>query len=165
MAIRRPPSADSFTEDCPGPDCGRIPATRSQSVEYGYGRLVAHNATHLEYASFEPAFHPCLLHFRLFQSKTALISLNCPDPSGTFNSETQIPLLWTISSSFKKITALSLLPMPLLHSWLAHSQILNESESIERAMSVWRNFCVSLTHSVSDDYRRIKIMRIYCSRN
>ena len=42
-----PPGKDTFVEDCPGPDCGRIPATRKQTNEFGYSRLVAHNATHL----------------------------------------------------------------------------------------------------------------------
>ena len=42
-----PPGKDTFVEDCPGPDCGRIPATRAQTNEFGYSRLVAHNATHL----------------------------------------------------------------------------------------------------------------------
>lgn len=37
-----PPSADNFNEDCPGADCGSIPATRKQSVAYGYGRLIAY---------------------------------------------------------------------------------------------------------------------------
>ena len=42
-----PPGKDTFVEDCPGPDCGRIPATRAQTNAFGYSRLVAHNATHL----------------------------------------------------------------------------------------------------------------------
>ena len=42
-----PPGKDTFVEDCPGPDCGHIPATRRQTNAYGYSRLVAHNATHL----------------------------------------------------------------------------------------------------------------------
>jgi len=44
-----PPGADTFNEDCPGPDCGSIKATRVQSNAFGYGKLIAHNATHLEY--------------------------------------------------------------------------------------------------------------------
>jgi len=44
-----PPGADSFNEDCPGPDCGHIPATRAQSTNFGYGRVTAHNATHLQF--------------------------------------------------------------------------------------------------------------------
>ena len=44
-----PPGADSFHEDCPGPDCNKIPATRHQSVKFGYGRVTAFNATHLMY--------------------------------------------------------------------------------------------------------------------
>jgi len=44
-----PPSADNFNEDCPGADCGSIPATRKQSVAYGYGRLIAYNSSTIEY--------------------------------------------------------------------------------------------------------------------
>ena len=46
-----PPSADSFHEDCGAgsTDCNSIPATRFQSTLYGYGRLTAHNRTHLQY--------------------------------------------------------------------------------------------------------------------
>ena len=44
-----PPGADNFHEDCPGPDCGAIPATRSQSMEFGYGRLTAYNNSHLRF--------------------------------------------------------------------------------------------------------------------
>ena len=44
-----PPRADTFNESCPGPSCGRIPATRHQSVNFGYGRVTAFNATHLRY--------------------------------------------------------------------------------------------------------------------
>ena len=50
-----PPSADSFTEDCPGPDCGKIPATRHQSTKYGYGRITAHNVTHMQYTQINNA--------------------------------------------------------------------------------------------------------------
>jgi len=44
-----PPSADNFREDCPGDDCNSIPSTRKQSVNFGFGRLIAHNHTHLQY--------------------------------------------------------------------------------------------------------------------
>jgi len=45
-----PPGPDNFREDCGDVhDCGSIPATRSQSVNYGYGRLIAHNETHLQF--------------------------------------------------------------------------------------------------------------------
>ena len=44
-----PPRADTFNESCPGPSCGKIPATRHQSVNFGYGRVTAFNATHLRY--------------------------------------------------------------------------------------------------------------------
>ena len=47
-----PPGADNFREDCGGKvkdDCGSIPATRHQSVSFGYGRLIAHNRTHLQF--------------------------------------------------------------------------------------------------------------------
>eukprot|EP01063_Lacrimia_lanifica_P015611 TRINITY_DN22302_c0_g1_i1.p1 TRINITY_DN22302_c0_g1~~TRINITY_DN22302_c0_g1_i1.p1 ORF type:complete len:728 (+),score=306.41 TRINITY_DN22302_c0_g1_i1:49-2232(+) len=47
-----PPGKDNFNEDCPGVDCGSIPATRKQSTEYGYGRVTAHNATHLTWQQF-----------------------------------------------------------------------------------------------------------------
>ena len=48
-----PPGPDNFFEDCKGvfrDDCGSIPSTRFQSVSSGYGRLVAHNSTHLQYS-------------------------------------------------------------------------------------------------------------------
>jgi hypothetical protein len=48
-----PPGKDTFNEDCPGPDCGKIPATRKQSNEYGYGRLIATNASHLTYMQIQ----------------------------------------------------------------------------------------------------------------
>ena len=44
-----PPGIDTFTEDCPGPDCGRIPATRKQTTDFGYGRLIVHNETHMTF--------------------------------------------------------------------------------------------------------------------
>ena len=44
-----PPGIDTFTEDCPGPDCHRIPATRKQTTEFGYGRLTIHNETHITF--------------------------------------------------------------------------------------------------------------------
>jgi len=62
-----PPSADNFNEDCPGPDCGSIPATRKQSTEYGYGRLIAHNATHLEYLQIQNKDNAVFDRFFLMQ--------------------------------------------------------------------------------------------------
>lgn len=47
-----PPGKDSFTEHCPGEDCNNITATRRQSTEYGFGRLVFHNATHVTFSQF-----------------------------------------------------------------------------------------------------------------
>merc|ERR1712072_962955 len=45
-----PPGPDNFREDCGDPhDCGSIPASRSQSVDFGYGKLIAHNDTHLQF--------------------------------------------------------------------------------------------------------------------
>jgi len=45
-----PPGQDNFSEDCKDKqDCGHIAATRSQSVDYGYGRLIAHNDSHLQF--------------------------------------------------------------------------------------------------------------------
>jgi len=45
-----PPGPDNFKEDCKDKqDCGSIPSTRSQSVNFGYGRLVAHNSSYLQY--------------------------------------------------------------------------------------------------------------------
>jgi hypothetical protein len=44
-----PPSADSFSEDCPGTDCGKLRSTRFQSTAFGYGRLTAYNTSHLKY--------------------------------------------------------------------------------------------------------------------
>ena len=47
-----PPGLDSFREHCPGEDCEKIAATRLQSLAFGYGRLVAYNATTLEWTQF-----------------------------------------------------------------------------------------------------------------
>mmetsp|Transcript_64277 Transcript_64277/g.172041 ORF Transcript_64277/g.172041 Transcript_64277/m.172041 type:complete len:756 (-) Transcript_64277:30-2297(-) len=45
-----PPGKDTFCESGSGsPDCDNIPATRMQTNEFSYGRLVAHNATHLTF--------------------------------------------------------------------------------------------------------------------
>ena len=52
-----PPGPDNFREDCGDVhDCGSIPATRSQSVNYGYGRLIAHNETHLQFLQVNTQF-------------------------------------------------------------------------------------------------------------
>ena len=46
-----PPAKDNFREDCgDAEDCGSLQATRRQSTNYGYGHLVAHNSTHLQYS-------------------------------------------------------------------------------------------------------------------
>jgi len=58
-----PPSKDTFTEDCPGEDCGSIAATRKQTTDYGYGRLVAHNDTHIEFTQFQNADQSTFDHF------------------------------------------------------------------------------------------------------
>jgi len=43
-------SADNFCEAGKGsPDCDRIPATRKQTTEFSYGRVIAHNRTHLTF--------------------------------------------------------------------------------------------------------------------
>eukprot|EP01062_Namystynia_karyoxenos_P005016 TRINITY_DN1176_c0_g1_i4.p1 TRINITY_DN1176_c0_g1~~TRINITY_DN1176_c0_g1_i4.p1 ORF type:complete len:777 (+),score=233.84 TRINITY_DN1176_c0_g1_i4:83-2332(+) len=48
-----PPAINSFCKGGPStPDCGRIPATRKQSTEFGYGRLTVHNATHVTFQQF-----------------------------------------------------------------------------------------------------------------
>merc|ERR1712107_443739 len=45
-----PPGADNFCEAGKGsPDCDRIPATRKQTTEFSYGRVIAHNRTHLTF--------------------------------------------------------------------------------------------------------------------
>jgi len=45
-----PPSKDTFCEAGGGaPDCNNIPATRKQTNEYSFGRVVAHNRTHLTF--------------------------------------------------------------------------------------------------------------------
>ena len=47
-----PPSQDSFTEDCyHGTEisCRAINSTRKQSLKYGYGRLIAYNASTMLY--------------------------------------------------------------------------------------------------------------------
>lgn len=45
-----PPGKDTFCESGKGaPDCDSIPATRKQTNEYSYGRVVAHNRTHLTF--------------------------------------------------------------------------------------------------------------------
>jgi hypothetical protein len=62
-----PPGKDSFREHCPGEDCGRIAATRKQTTNYGYGRVVAHNATHLEFTQFENSDQSVFDHFWVVQ--------------------------------------------------------------------------------------------------
>jgi hypothetical protein len=63
-----PPSKDSFVEDCGDPeDCRRIAATRKQTTEYGYGRLVAHNATHIEFTQLMNADQSVFDHFWIVQ--------------------------------------------------------------------------------------------------
>jgi len=64
-----PPGADNFNEDCPGPDCGKIPATRHQTSKFGYGRVTAHNATHLQYAQFNNADSSLEDYFYIVQHK------------------------------------------------------------------------------------------------
>lgn len=54
-----PPGKDSFTT--------AIPASRKQSLEYGYGRLVAHNATAIEFWQFENAGGTEIDHFLITQ--------------------------------------------------------------------------------------------------
>jgi len=45
-----PPSKDTFCESGSGaPDCDSIPATRKQTNEYSFGRVIAHNRTHLTF--------------------------------------------------------------------------------------------------------------------
>ena len=46
-----PPSQDNFCEDPTVPNC-KIASTNVQSVEYGYGRITAHNATHLTFSQY-----------------------------------------------------------------------------------------------------------------
>ena len=50
-----PPGPDSFTEDCPGPDCGSIPSTRKQSTTFGFGRMTVFNTTHLQFEQISNA--------------------------------------------------------------------------------------------------------------
>ena len=64
-----PPGKDSFSEHCPGEDCGRIDATRAQSLEFGYGRLVAHNATVMEFTQFYNSNGSVLDHFAILQQR------------------------------------------------------------------------------------------------
>ena len=64
-----PPGADNFNEDCPGADCGKIPATRHQSVKFGYGRVTAFNATHLRYAQINNEDSSVEDYFFISQSK------------------------------------------------------------------------------------------------
>ena len=45
-----PPGADTFCESGSGaPDCNSIPATRKQTNQWSYGRVIAHNRTHLTF--------------------------------------------------------------------------------------------------------------------
>lgn len=64
-----PPSRDSFSEHCPGEDCHSIPATRKQSLEYGYGRLLVHNSTTLEFTQFQNSDGAAIDHFVVQSSK------------------------------------------------------------------------------------------------
>lgn len=73
-----PPSKDSFVEDCPGPDCGSIPGSRYQSTEYGYGRFVVHNSTHVEYVKQVALYSPTNISVLLSMQTPSLI-LHVPD--------------------------------------------------------------------------------------
>ena len=64
-----PPGLDSFHEHCPGADCGSIPATRRQSLAFGYGRIVAHNASVLEFTQLANANGSVVDHFTITQSR------------------------------------------------------------------------------------------------
>ena len=46
-----PPSADNFCEDPNVPAC-RIAATRKQSTDFGYGRLIAKSAEELTFQQY-----------------------------------------------------------------------------------------------------------------
>ena len=63
-----PPGVDDFHEHCPGGDCNSIPATRMQSIEYGYGRLTIHNASTLEFAQHANVNGSVIDSFILVQS-------------------------------------------------------------------------------------------------
>ena len=58
---------DSFREHCPGDDCGSIAATRKQSLAFGYGQVIAHNATTLEFTQFNNADRSVVDHFIITQ--------------------------------------------------------------------------------------------------
>jgi len=65
-----PPGKDSFVEHCSHPknttppeDCHNITATRAQSLEYGYGQLLVHNASVLEFTQFENENQTIVDHF------------------------------------------------------------------------------------------------------
>lgn len=62
-----PPGLDSFREHCPGEDCGTIAATRKQSLAFGYGQVIAHNATTLEYTQFNNSDRSVVDHFVVTQ--------------------------------------------------------------------------------------------------
>ena len=52
-----------------GKDCERISATRAQSLLFGYGRIVAHNATTLEFTQFNNDNHSVVDHFVVTQDR------------------------------------------------------------------------------------------------
>jgi hypothetical protein len=64
-----PPGHDSFTEHCPGADCRNISATRKQGSLYGYGRLVFHNESTVEFTQFENEKQAVVDHFFVTQEK------------------------------------------------------------------------------------------------
>ena len=64
-----PPGKDNFKEHCPGADCGSIPATRKQTTDYGYGRVVVHNSSVLEFTQFQNADQSVFDHFVVVQEK------------------------------------------------------------------------------------------------
>jgi hypothetical protein len=63
-----PPGKDNFREHCPGSDCGSIPATRKQTTDYGYGRIVVHNASVLEFTQYQNADQSVFDHFVVTQN-------------------------------------------------------------------------------------------------
>eukprot|EP00041_Stephanoeca_diplocostata_P041521 m.8228 g.8228 ORF g.8228 m.8228 type:complete len:350 (+) comp6141_c0_seq2:1542-2591(+) len=63
-----PPGKDSFTEHCPGEDCGNITSTRAQTTEFGYGRLVVHNSSHAEFTQYFNANGSVFDHFVVVQT-------------------------------------------------------------------------------------------------
>ena len=73
-----PPSADNFCEDPSIPNC-RLAMTRNQTAAFGYGRLTAHNSTHLTYEQYNNKDGALWDSFTLVQHKHGPFPPQGPD--------------------------------------------------------------------------------------